>query len=767
MVMAKISLDQVLKKAKFHEMKGEFIEAKKLYQQILQIFPKNIRAQQALNHLIEFRQGNIKKKQSIEEINKLVNFYNKGKFLTVVEQGQILIDQYPSSFFLWNLLGVSATELGMTEKAIEAFKKAISLRPNQADAYNNMGVVLKQKGNFDEAIKLHQKAISLRPDYAEAYNNLGNNFKDKKMSDKAIQAYEKAIYIKPNYAQAYNNLGSTFRDQGKFPEAINACKKAISIKPDYALAFNNMGQILSDRGEFSEALKAFKKAILIQPDYVDAYSNMANIFIEQGNLNAAVDAYEKIISLKPIDSFAYNDLGKILTDQGYIDKAIKAFKTATMLKPNYASAYNNLGVAFEIKGNFEEAIEAFKQAISLRSDYAIPHANIGKIFKNLGKLDEAIKICKKAISLNPNSADAYNTMGVALKFQGKFDMAIKAYKNALAIQPDNSEAHLNLGITLLNCNKLEEGLNEYEWRWKTSNFLSIKRYFRQPMWDGQTDLKDKTILLWAEQGIGDTLNWSSCLPLLSSRSKHIILECPKKLVKLLTRSFPNIEIKEEDKSLDAKRNDFDLHLPMGSLYKYFIKEILENDKAKSYLTPDQDRIKHYKELLRSVGKGPYIGLCWKSSVKDAYRLQHYPPISEWAPIFRVPNVTFINLQYTDYKDDIVKIKNEHGITIHNFEDLDQYIEIDEVAALCGALDLVIATKTTPPMISAGVGTLTKIANWRNSSFNNILNNPLSGTLDMIHKDTLEPWNKVFELIADDLLEMKNKASNSEEKLKRK
>ena len=119
--MAKISLDQVLKKAKFHEMKGEFIEAKKLYQQILQIFPKNIRAQQALNHLIEFRQGNIKKKQSIEEINKLVNFYNKGKFLTVVEQGQILIDQYPSSFFLWNLLGVSATELGMIEKAIEAF----------------------------------------------------------------------------------------------------------------------------------------------------------------------------------------------------------------------------------------------------------------------------------------------------------------------------------------------------------------------------------------------------------------------------------------------------------------------------------------------------------------------------------------------------------------------------------------------------------------------------------------------------------------------
>ena len=111
MVMAKISLDQVLKKAKFHEKKGEFIEAKKLYQKVLQIFPKNMRAQQALTNLIEFRKNNTKKNQPVELINKLVDLYNKGNFLTVVEEAQILIDQYPSSFLLWNILGASATEI--------------------------------------------------------------------------------------------------------------------------------------------------------------------------------------------------------------------------------------------------------------------------------------------------------------------------------------------------------------------------------------------------------------------------------------------------------------------------------------------------------------------------------------------------------------------------------------------------------------------------------------------------------------------------------
>ena len=105
------------------------------------------------------------------------------------------------------------------------------------------------------------------------------------------------------------------------------------------------------------------------------------------------------------------------------------------------------------------------------------------------------------------------------------------------------------------------------------------RHFPQPIWDGKTSLKDKTILLWCEQGIGDTMNWSSCLNLITSRAKHVILECQEKLVPLLSRSFPNVEVKAVDRSLDAERDDFDLHLPMGSLYKHFIDEIMENGMA--------------------------------------------------------------------------------------------------------------------------------------------------------------------------------------------
>ena len=195
---------------------------------------------------------------------------------------------------------------------------------------------------------------------------------------------------------------------------------------------------------------------------------------------------------------------------------------------------------------------------------------------------------------------------------------------------------------------------------------------------------------------------------------------------------------------------------MGSLYKHFIDDILDNKRSKAYLIPDPERVKFWKERLGSIGKGPYIGVSWKSSVVSAYRLAHYPSVLEWSSVFNVPDVTFINLQYTDFADDIAKVRDEFGVTIHNFNDLDQYANIDDVAALCAALDMVVSTKVTPPMISAGVGTPTKIANWRQSNFNNILNNPNITSFEMFNKDTYETWDNVFQLIANDILKYTNR-----------
>ena len=444
-------------------------------------------------------------------------------------------------------------------------------------------------------------------------------------------------------------------------------------------------------------------------------------------------------------------MGNTLKEQSKLKEAIVAYNKALAVKPDYAEAYNNMGIALQDQGKLEEAIVAYNKALAVKPDYAGAYYNMGNTLQEQYKLEEAKEAFSKALAIYPNYSEACSNMGITLQDQGKLEEAIEAFSRALTIKPDCAETHRNLSFALLINGRLKEGLEEYEWRWKTPTNETKNRQFSKPMWNGKETLKGKTVLLWCEQGVGDTINWSSRLPFIASQADHCILECQEKLVPLLTRTFPNFEIKAEDRRQDTQRDDFDFHLPMGSLYKHFIPEISENNKPDAFLIPDPVRINFWRKRLESLGNGPFIGVSWKSANMSARRLPNYAPISDWSPIFTIPGVKFINLQYTDFLDDLVEIKNEFGVTVHNFDDLDHYNDLEDVAALCAALDIVVSTKITVPLISAGVGTITKLANWRQSSWNNILLNPVGPLVDIFEKDTLEPWHEVFSAIAEDIM----------------
>jgi tetratricopeptide (TPR) repeat protein len=579
-MLVKLSVDQMLMKARSHEKRDEITDAKELYKSVLLSFPKNKRAQDRLSVLNKYQQNNIIQSPPQEVIDQLINLHNQGQFKSMAEQAKALTEQYPEAFIIWNCLGVANLGLGKIEQASIAFKKVTELNPTYADGFNNYGVALQNEGKYDEA----------------------------------LQAYDKVIFIKP--------------------------------------------------------------------DYVDAYYNM----------------------------------GKVLNDQGILDKAIEAYKKAISLKPDYAKAYCNLGV----------------------------------VLQSQWKLDQAITAYNKALELNYFSSEIYYNLGITNYYQGKLDESFKAYFKAISLKPDYAKAHRNLGYALLNSGRVREGLDELEWRWKTSKNLPEQRHFVQPVWDGKQSLSGKRILLWCEQGIGDTIMWSSRLSLVTSQAKHCILECQPKLVPLLKRSFPNVEVKVANRNLDALRDDFDFHLPMGSLYRNLIHDLSKNDKADAYLVPDPIRVNYWKERLKSLGKGPFIGISWKSANMDMIRLPNYATISELFPILRTPNVTFINLQYIDFANDLSKVQDDLGVTVHNFDDLDHFNNIDDVAALCTALDMVVSTKTTVPLISAAVGTSTKLANWKQSPWNNVLLNPVGSLVDIFERDTWEPWDNVFNSIAEDL-----------------
>ncbi len=439
-----------------------------------------------------------------------------------------------------------------------------------------------------------------------------------------------------------------------------------------------------------------------------------------GEFSRIIDRGRALVSQYPEEYILWNILGVSSAQIGLLDESIKCFNKAILLKPNYADAYCNLGSTLEKKRKPKEAIDALKKALKFKPDHAESYYNLGNIFKD----------------------------------QNKTDNAINAYKKSIFYEPNHAEAHHNLSIVLLNSGNLKEGFKENEWRWKTPKFLSLQRHFKKPLWDGKQSLDGKKILVWCEQGIGDTIMWSSTISLLESLSEECILECPEKIVPLLKRSFPKINIKPENRDSDLERNDFDYHLPMGDLFKHFISEIPKNINKIPFLVPDKDRVNFWGRRLKSLGKGPYVGLSWKSGDMSSSRFQNYANISELSPIFTVPEITFLNLQYKDFTDDLIRVEEDFGVKIHNLNDLDHFNNIDDVAALSICLDMVISTQSVVPIISAAVGTPTKLASWKQSPWNNILHKPVGPLVDKFERNTSESWEKVFNLIAKDIVNFK-------------
>ena len=676
---------------------------------------------------------------------KAKSYTKKKQFTEALKQYEDILIDFPKN--------IRAQQgLAIINKIIET-----NLTQNPPQKLINDLVKLYQSGNLTDTSQKAEELTKKFPKSFDLWNILGMSSIQIGLFDLSEKAYKECISIKPDFTSAYINMGVALKEQGKFEEAIQVYKTCISIKPNIAVVYNNMGSALMGQRNFKKAIQAFRKSISLKLDYAEAYYNIATAYKEIGKNDKAIKAFNKCISLKPFYAEAYNNLGIVYERQGKHNIAIETYKKSISLIPNFAESYCNLGNALQNQGRNQEAIEAYKNFIKLKPNYAEVYSYISSALKELGKFEEAINACQKCISIKPDYVDAYINMGNILLQQSKFDEALEIFNKGISLSPNRAETHYNMSFALLGTGKIKEGLEKYEWRKKLKKFLSIERNFSKPYWDGKKTLKGKKILLWSEQGIGETIRWSSCLPLLSSKAEKCILECQDKLVPLLKRSFPNIEVKAENRDLDSQRNDFDFHLPIGSLYKCLLNDIMHKAKPSYYLIPDPDRVIFWRNRLASLGNGPYVGITWKGSVSSHGRDKNYSSISEWGPILNTPDITFIDLQYKNFEDDLAKAKNEFGVEIHNFKDLDQYDNIDDTSALYAALDMVISHDHSPHLISSAVGTATKLANWRqNSHNNNFLFAPAGSKVDIFQKDTDETWENVFCQIAMDLLKLKSK-----------
>ena len=264
------------------------------------------------------------KEPSSGQLQPIIDLYTQGHLQSALSYATEMLERFPDSVGLYNIAGASNAGLKQFDAAIDSYKLAIRINPNQAVTYNNLGVALNNKGDFDAAISSYKQALEIKPDYAESYNNMGIAQNANGDLDAAISSYKRAIKIKLDYAVAYYNMGNALKDKGDLESAINNYQQAIKIKLDYAEAYNNMGLALNEKGNPEAAIDSYKQAINIKSDYAEAKLNLVTLLTsytpknEDSNVITAVNKAIRKIDIKDNTSSTISD-----------DQVVKLFYTSS------------------------------------------------------------------------------------------------------------------------------------------------------------------------------------------------------------------------------------------------------------------------------------------------------------------------------------------------------------------------------------------------------------------------------------------------------
>ena len=582
--------------------------------------------------------------------------------------------------------------------------------PDHFDSRHLLGVIFLQRGNYAEAIRHIDLALELNPNHIHALSNRGAALKELGRFEQALATYDHVLARRPDYPEAHSNRGSILHDLKRYEEALASYDRALALRPDYADALCNRGATLHELKRYEEALASCDRTIALRPDYAEAHSNRGN-------------------TLQELKRF---------------DEALASFDRALALRPDYAEAHSNRGNALHELNRFEEALASYDRAVALRREFAEAHSNRGNALQELRRFDEALASYDRALALRPDHAEAHSNRGNALKELRRFDEALASYGRALTLRPDLAEGHFSEATCRLMIGDFARGWQQFEWRWETAQLRSAKRHFSPKLWIGAHDIAGKTILLHAEQGFGDTLQFCRYVPSVAEQAGRVILEVPKPLCKLMSTLPCAAEIVARGDPLP----DFDLHCPLLSLPLAFGTRLETIPSRTPYLAAPENKADAWRDRL-GAHERPRIGLVWagdpRKRLPGANRIdrQRSLDFDQLAPLFEVRECEFHSLQKGDVA--VTQLRDsalDHGVIdwsadLHDFSD---------TAALIENLDLVIAVDTAVAHLAGALGKPLWLINRYNTCWRWLLDctdSPWYPTARLFRQDETRAWDRVL------------------------
>lgn len=650
--------------------------------------------------------------------------------------------------------GFAHQQSGHFELAKALYEEAIARYPQDAQALQMLGIFYAVHKKLPEATELLSCALRLDPCNAFVLFNRANAYFELGRTDLALADLELALVLEPHNELGLLTQGNAYFASQKYEEALACFDSAIELNPKFIKAFNNRGLVLKAMGRLQEAFNSYAQAIALDPQYADAFNNLGILLIVLENLEQAVQCFDAAISLKPSEPEPYNNLGNALNALEKFNEALLSFDQAISLKPHYADAYSNRASALEGLMRLDDAIASCEIAIGINSQLAMTHNKLAVMLKEKGAWTQALDKLNQAIALQPDYLGAMINKGNVLSLLGRFEEAKACFDDVLLQKPDDELARWNKSLLCLLLGDYKQGWQLYEAGWEIK-MRGIPRGFEKPVWLGDVSIDGKTVLLHAEQGLGDVIQFCRYAKFVQSLGARVLMEVPSALIQLLKTLEGVDEWVEQGKPLPP----FDYQCPLMSLPLALKTELQSVPSPLAYLRADPHRVKYWSEKLTNR-KRRKVGVVWNGGYRPYLpnvwwvNQRRNIDLAVFAAGLNAVDVDFYSLQKGEPAESEIRGQEQHYWPQGNFYNYtDELLDFADTAALIANLDMVISVDTSTAHLAAALGKPTWILTRFDTCWRWLLerdDSPWYASVKLYRQGPDRDWAAILPRVAADL-----------------
>jgi tetratricopeptide (TPR) repeat protein len=483
---------------------------------------------------------------------------------------------------------------------------------------------------------------------------------------------------------------------GRLTDAEAIYRQVLAAQPHHADALNLLGALAHQVGRRDVARELIGRALVQRPSFAEAHNNLGAVLQADGDLPQAEAQFRAALALAPRYHEARLNLGILLWQSGRPAEAAEHHRAILAEAPEHPEAHNNLGNALYELGDPAAAGDSFRRALALRPGYTAARSNLGNVLCDLGKPAEALLHYEQVVAAEPGFADYQMNLGNALRDLGRLPEAIACYERALALRSGFDDARWNLALAQLLAGDYARGWDAYRARWQTRALRPRRRDFSQPAWDG-ADPAGRTLLVHAEQGMGDVIQFCRYLPRLKARGARTVLLIDREWAALapLLAGLDGVD----QLALDlAEVTRFDLHCPLLDLPLRFGTRLETVPAEVPYLAADPARRARWRARLGDRS-GLRVGLVWAGNPSFARDRLRSPGLAPLLKLLELPGLSWFGLQVGAGRRDL----DDHAVP-DDFTDLGGELrDFADTAAVMAELDLVVTSCTAAAHLGGALG----------------------------------------------------------------